>query len=143
MSENRGTGLTPNRVPAEWIKSKLNMNDQGPQGPSQTMPSTRSVDTGGFMGSVLRNRPSSLYGEQRSVPLAPIPSEVIDVLQDAPGGFCAQTIAGVGSFADEAQDGGGGGNTSETSNSVDLVYGSASRTTGRPVIGQTLGKGMI
>ncbi len=142
--ENRGTGLTPQRLPAEWMKSKLEMTREPDQGPSKTMePTSRSVDTGGFMGAVLRNRPSSLYGEQRSVPLAPIPSEVTDVLLDAPGGYTAQIMAGVGSYDTQKQDGGGGGNTSETSIDADLARGSATRTTGRPVIGQTVGKGMI
>ncbi len=115
MSENRGTGLTPNRVPAEWMKQKVDMTSPPKQGPSQTMAATsRSVDAGGFMGAVLRNRPGSLYGEDRSVPLAPIPSTVTDVLLDAPGGYVAQTLAGVGSFDTQEQHGGGGGNTSES-----------------------------
>ncbi len=140
--ENRGTGLTPNRVPAEWMKSKLDMTNQGAQGPSKTMPPTSRAG-GGFMDAVMRNRPSVVYAEARSVPLAPIPPDVTDVLQDAPGGYCSQTLAGVGSFATEEQHGGGGGNISEPANNVDLARGSATRTTGRPVIGQTLGKGTI
>jgi len=112
--ENRGTGLTPQRPPAEWVKQKLDMTSQPKQGPSQTMgPTSRSA--GGFMDAVLRNRPSAIYAEGRSVPQAPIPSEVIDVLSDASaGGYISQTLAGVGSFATEEQHGGGGGNTSES-----------------------------
>ncbi len=113
--ENRGTGLTPRRPPPEWERKPLEMTREPDQGPSKDMaPTSRSMDAGGFMGSVMRNRPSSLYAEQRSVPLAPMPSEVVDVLQDAPGGYCAQIIAGVGSYTTEKQDGGGGGNTSES-----------------------------
>ena len=91
---------------------------------------------------MLRNRPGSLYGEQRSVPLAPIPTEVTDVLSDSPGGFISQIVAGVGSYDTEEQHGGGEGNTGGVYSSND-VKGSASRTTGRAVIGQTLGKGTI
>ena len=144
--ETRGTGLTPRRPPSQWERKPVNMTAEPDQGPGKTMaPTSRDASPGGisFTDAMLRNRPSSLYGEQRSVPLAPIPSEVVDVLQDAPGGYCAQIIAGVGSFATEEQSGGGPGNTSESSNNVDLVYGSASRTTGHTVIGKTLGKGTI
>ena len=103
-------------LPADWQKSKLDMTSPPKQGPSQTMnPTSRSsVDAGGFMGAVLRNRPSSVYAEARSVPQAPIPTEVVDVLSDAPGGYISQTVAGVGSFATQEQHGGGGGNTGES-----------------------------
>lgn len=142
--ENRGTGLTPNRLPSEWEKSKVNLTSEPDQGPSKTMPATRDISGGtSFTDVAMRGRPSSLYSEQRSVAQAPIPTDVIDVLSDAPGGFVSQTVAGVGSFATEEQDGGGGGNTGEPANNVDFARGSATRTTGKPIIGKTNGKGMI
>lgn len=143
--ENRGTGLTPNRLPAEWEKSALEMTRQPDQGPSVTMgPTSRSLIAGGsFSDAVIRNRPGSAYGESRSAAQAPIPSEVIDAIADAPGGYINQTVAGIGSFASEAQDGGGPGNISGGSYQGVDAQGSATRTTGRPIMGKTLGKGTI
>ncbi len=102
-------------LPAAWQKQKLDMTSPPKQGPSQTMaPTSRSLDVGGgFMDAVMRNRPSSQV-EQRSVPQAPIPTEVTDVLSDAPGGYVSQILAGVGSLATEEQGSGGGGNTSSS-----------------------------
>jgi len=114
--ENRGTGLTPGRLPSEWQKAKVDMTSAPKQGPSQTMaPTSRDHSPGAtsFMDVVMRGRPSSVFAEQRSGPQAPIPSQVIDVLADAPGGFVAQHVAG-GDFSKEEQHGGGGGNTSES-----------------------------
>lgn len=113
--ENRGTGLTPNRVPSEWQKSKVDMTSAPKQGPTSTMaPTSRSAGATGFMDVVMRARPSAAFGsqnEQRAQ--APIPSQVIDVLAESPGGFIAQHVAG-GDFSKEEQHGGGGGNTSES-----------------------------
>jgi hypothetical protein len=140
--ENRGTGLTPQRLPAEWMKSKLDMTSQPDQGPSKDMAPTSRALIGGtsFMDAAIRSRPGSLYGESRSQ--APVPTEIIDVLNDAPGAFITQTIVG-GSFDAEADDGGGPGNVSVPINDVDFARGSATRTTGKPVIGKTLAKGTI
>ncbi len=102
-------------LPPAWQKGKVPMTEEPKQGPSKTIPSTRSLDLGGggFMDAVMRNRPSSQV-EQRSVPQAPIPTEVTDVLSDAPGGYVSQILAGVGSLASEEQGSGGGGNTSSS-----------------------------
>lgn len=141
--ENRGTGLKVQKMPAEWMKSKLDMSNTTVQGASKDMkPTSRALDPGAsFTESTIRSRPGSLYGESRSQ--APIPSEVITVLDEAPGGYITQTIAGGGSFDTERNTGGGGGNVSAPIADADFGRGSATRTTGRTVIGQTSGKGTI
>ena len=142
--ENRGTGLTPNRLPAEWMKSKLDMTSPPKQGPSQDIkPTSRDAAPGSYTETMTRARPGSIYGESRTAQ-TPIPNEVIDVLNDAPGGYITQTIAG-GSFATERNQGGGPGNTSKSEGlgQDNSATGFASKTTGKPVKGSTLAKGTI
>jgi hypothetical protein len=117
--ESRGSGLRPQRLPSEWEKRPLNLTQESPQGAAKTSrPTSRdlgvhSTDTasaapGNFTDMVMRGRPG-LAGEARAQ--APIPGEVITVMEQAPGSFVTQTVAG-GSFDAERSLPGDDGNVS-------------------------------
>ncbi len=78
----------------------VNLTQESPQGPAQA----RGLDTGGFIDAVLRSRPGVAYGESRAA-LAPLPSEVINVIADAPGSFVAQQFAGASCAGEAAKTG--------------------------------------
>ena len=119
-----GTGLRPNRMPSEWEKRPLPMDGaqaEGPQGPS----ALRSINS----------------------PQAPFPSDVVNVMAEG-GGFVSQILAGrPGMQAERATP---GDNTNQSGPlggfpgpNMTGTSGSATRTTGSPVMGQTSGKGTI
>lgn len=118
-----GTGLRPNRMPSEWEKRPLQMTGAqaaGPQGPSQL----RSTGT-----------PQG----------AAFPSDVINVLEES-GSFISQILAGRPGMEKERSKPGDNSNQSGPLGGFPapvLATGSATRTTGREVIGQTSGKGTI
>ena len=134
----KGGAVPAQRLPSEWQRQPLEMGKESPQGAMKTSrPTSRS-----FTGSVLDARPGMLA--QRA--LAPIPSHVVTVLAEAPGGFCAQHIAGDGTFAAERFQPGDDGNIAgngDFTGATALAKGSASKVTGGPIKGSTGGKGMI
>ncbi len=137
--ENRTQSL-----PKEWEKRPLNMTGEPAQGPGKTsMPTSRDHvpgSSGNYTTDVIANRPGAIA--QRA--LAPIPSEVINVLQQAPGGFVAQHFAGAGDFSAERAEPGDDGNLAVgAKGGTEEAKGSATKLTGRPITGQTAGKGMI
>lgn len=121
--ENRGTGLSPNRVPGEWMKRPLEIGKEPAQGAAKTSrPTSRSLETFAvstearstdFMQQILSERPGVIA--QRA--LAPIPGEVQTMFAAAPGGFVEQLLVG-GSFEAQKFKTGGGGNTSDGSKGV-------------------------
>ncbi len=101
--ETRGTGLTPQRLPSEWEKETLEMTKESPQGPEKTSrPTSRdftpaaldSARGGGFMGAVMRSRPSAQV-EARAGVMEPISSDAQQVLQEA-GGLAEFNVTGDG-----------------------------------------------
>ncbi len=101
--ETRGTGLTPQRLPSEWEKETLEMTKESPQGPEKTSrPTSRdftpsTIDSargGGFMGAVMRGRPSAQV-EARAGVMEPISSDAQQVLQEV-GGLAEFNVTGDG-----------------------------------------------
>ncbi len=132
------------KLPSEWEKRPLNMTGEPAQGPMKTsMPTSRDLapgSSGNYTTDLISSRPGAIA--QRA--LAPIPSEVVNVLQEAPGGFVAQHFAGAGSFdAERAQPGDDGNVAVGAKGGTEEAKGSATKVTGRPVSGQTSGKGTI
>jgi hypothetical protein len=125
-----GTGgmVSPQRVPMEWMKEKLPMTKESPQGPEVTSkPTMRSLATG---------------AESRA--LAPIPGDVVSALQVGDqGGFLAGVLASRPSAATRTAPGDDGNLSIGAQGEEKIAKGSASRTTGIPVKGETMGKGMI
>jgi hypothetical protein len=117
------------------------LGKEAPQGAAKTSrPTSRDhAPTGNFTDDAIANRPGAVA--QRA--LAPIPGEVITILAQAPGGFTEQHLAGVGTFAAEQFEPGNDGNVASDSYVAEFARGSASKVTGRPIKGQTGGKGMI
>ncbi len=144
MMENRGTGLSPNRVPKEWEKGTLNMTGQPAQGPMVTSrPTSRDLAPGNSVeiaGDFTRDMIAQRPGQVASRALAPFPADVEDVLEQS-GAEIYHTFCG-GGFT--STDPGDDGNTATGGQGgVNLASGSATRTTGKPIMGQTLGKGTI
>jgi hypothetical protein len=145
----------PQRVPSEWEKQSTiaAMNREPDQGPAKTTrPTMRSMAPGlnpvigapsqNFSRSVIDARPGAVH--QRAQ--APIPGEVVTVLEEAPGGFTEQHLAGVGSFSAERAEPGNDDNVAgdgDFKGGLTMAAGSATRTTGHAVKGQTGGKGTI
>jgi hypothetical protein len=105
-------------------------------------PAPEHIGTGGnFTTGVIDARPGVMA--QRA--LAPIPGDTITVLENAPGGFCAQHLAGAGTFAAERFEPGDASDNVEAQGQGGKVdaKGSASKVTGRPIMGKTAGKGTI
>lgn len=118
----------PQRVPNEWEKRPLEMTKESPQGPEVTSrPTMRSLAPG---------------AESRSG-LAPLPGEVVTVLEEG-GGFTAQMLAGRPGMQRERSVPGESGNLSVGSGTgEEQAKGSATRVTGKAVIGGTAPKGMF
>jgi len=119
-----GTGLRPNRMPKEWERRPLQMTGKeadGPQGPSEL----RSINS----------------------PQGEFPAEVINTMEQAPGDFITQIIAGrPGLEKSRARP----GDDSNQSGPIGGFPGPKEATgkigkklTGTPVMGQTLKKGTI
>lgn len=72
MDESRGTGLRPNRMPSEWEKRPLPMNQEAPQGPSKLRsndPKAAAEAGGDYIARHLAQRPS-----QQGRAAAPMPA---------------------------------------------------------------------
>lgn len=156
MMESRTTTSMPaggnggkNSPPPEWKNQSVltEMGREPDQGAMKTSrPMMRELNpvagaqSRDYSRSMLANRPGVVA--QRS--LAPLPGEVVTVLEQGVGGAVAQHLAGTGGFTPTAP----GNNDNVAGNgdftgACDYAKGSASRTTGRVVKGQTAGKGMI
>lgn len=143
-----GTGPVQ-RPPSEWQKGRLEIGKEPDQGAAKTSrPTSRSLNPGNlgpganFTTDTLAGRP----GVAARRALAPIPTEVSDVWADAPGGFVAQQLAGVGSPNGASPEPGDDGNVSQGIDGmggVKFAKGSASKVTGGTVKGSTGMKGMI
>jgi len=115
-----GTGLKPGRLPSEWEKRPLQMTKEPDQGPEVTSkPTMRS--------------------------LAPMNQPVIDQLQQAdPGGFISGILASRPGAAVARTRPGDDGNISVGGQAgEEQAKGSATKVTGKPVMGQTNPKGMF
>jgi len=137
------------RPPSEWQKQSVlsEMGREPDQGAAKTSrPTMRNLNpivvgqAANFTRDLLANRPGAVA--QRA--LAPLPGEVVTVLKMAPGGSVAELLADTAPFTPTApgNDDNVAGNGDFTG-APDFASGSASRTTGRAVKGQTAGKGMI
>jgi hypothetical protein len=92
-----------------------------------------------YTRSVIDARPGAI--NQRS--LAPLPGEVVTVLAEGVGGMVLQHLV-TGSFEAERFEPGDDGNVLiGGEGGADFPRGSATKVTGKPVKGQTAGKGMI
>lgn len=118
MSESRGTGLTQRR-PTGWERRPAvpmsGAQAAGPQGPSQ-----------------LRSA-GQAQGE--------FPSQVIDTLADAPGGFITQLIAGRPGIEAQRSQPGNAGNVAGSLGGFPGPNTGLSHTTGKSVVGKTSGRG--
>ena len=145
--ETRGTGLTPGRLPSEWEKRPLEMTKEAPQGPEVTSrPTSRdftpaTLNAGGFMGAVMRTRPSAQV-ESRAGVMEPISADAQQMLQEV-GGLAEFSVTGDGLNDLAARPGDDGNIGGVPRGGSEKAAGSATRVTGRTVIGQTLSKGAI
>jgi hypothetical protein len=128
----KGTGIggmvSPLRMPKEWEKRPLEMTKESPQGPEKTSkPTMRDLPRG---------------AENRA--LAEVPGDVVTQLQVGDqGGFLAGIIADRPSAAVRQASGDDGNIAIGAQGEEKMAAGSASRTTGKPVIGSTLPRGMF
>ncbi len=136
------------RLPSEWQNQSVlaQMGREPDQGAMKTSrPTMRNLNpvTGGesrdFSRSMIDARPGVIA--QRA--LAPLPGEVVTILHMGVGGAVDSHLVGGGFETTAAGNDDNIAGNGDFTGGADYAAGSASRTTGRTVKGQTAGKGMI
>ncbi len=150
--ENRGTGLTPNRLPSEWEKRPLEMTREPDQGPGkESHPTMRDLQSAqldtspaSFTDQLIASRAGVQAQTAEARAVGVFPGDVVTVLAHGQGGMIAQHLAGVGSFDSERSKPGDDGNVAiGGAGGLELPKGSATKTTGKPIMGKTQPRGTV